>query len=169
MVIKKTRINKKAQIKLQEMAFVLVAIVIFFALVIMIYLVTRTGSLKESAEEQRREEVQLLGLKLADSPEFSWSGCSGCIDIDKAVAVKERRAYKDFWKVYYLMIERVYPNHTIRECTREVFPDCNTITIINSTYYGTPTAAYVALCGYDENNHDKCELGRIYISEKEVK
>jgi len=161
--------NKKAQLKMQEMAFVLVAIVIFFALVIIVYMVMRTGSLKESAEEQRKEEVQALGLKLADSPEFSWSKCSGCIDIEKAIALKERRTYKEFWKVDYLMIERVYPNHTIRECTRGVFPDCNTITIINATYYGTPTATYVALCDYDENGYDKCELGRIYISEKEVK
>ncbi|MCX8159016.1 MAG: hypothetical protein N3D20_01855 [Candidatus Pacearchaeota archaeon] len=162
-------VKKKAQLKMQEMAFVLVAIMIFFSLAIMIYLVMRTGSLKESAEELRRQEVQALSLKLADSPEFSWSKCSGCIDIEKVIVLKDRRTYRNFWGVDYLMIERVYPNYTKRECTRSTYPDCDSITLINNSYYGTPMATYVALCFYDEKGYNKCELGRVYISEKEVK
>lgn len=165
--------NKKGQMKIQEMAFVLVAIVIFFAMVALVYLSIRFHGLRESASLQREESAKELAKKLADIPEFSWTGggCSGCMDAEKALALKEMDAYKKFWDIDYLMIEKVYPNMTKRECTRANYPDCSTITLINNTKeYGIPVTAFIALCSYEpsKGGYVKCELGKIHASARAI-
>ena len=163
--------TKKGQMKIQEMAFVLIAIVVFFSLVIMIYLSIRMGSLRESAEEARTAAAQELVLRLAVTPEFSWRGCLGtCIDLEKALALKDKKDYKGFWDIDFLMLERIYPNATKKECTKGNFPDCSTLTIVNNTkYIGTPRSTFVALCSFDAGgNYERCGLGKIYASEKAI-
>ena len=165
--------GKKGQMKVQEMAFVLVAIVIFFAMVVMVYLAIRMSSLKEDATAQREESAKELARKLADIPEFSWasSGCSGCLDMDKLIVLKDMTAYKNFWDIDYLMIENVYPNKTNVECTKANYPNCRTITIVNnSKYIGSSASAFVALCRIEsgEGGYSKCELGKIHAGSKVI-
>ena len=166
---------KKGQAKIQEMAFVLIAIIIFFAMVALVYFSIRLYSLRGEAttlgEETARETVR----KLSDIPEFSWakSGCSNCIDLDKVLALKGMIAdgtYKDFWDLDYLAIRRIYPERTAGECTSSNYLDCTTISLINKTAdYGSPVSAFVALCGFDAgSNGIKCELGKIYASAKTI-
>jgi hypothetical protein len=165
--------TKKAQMKVQEMAFVLVAIVIFFIMVTLVYLAIRMSSLKEDVTSQREEAAKELARKLADIPEFSWtaSGCSGCLDMDKLIVLKDRTSYRNFWDIDYLMIENVYPNKTDIECTKANYPDCRTITIVNnSKYIGSPASAFVALCRLEssEGGYSKCELGKIHVGSKAI-
>ncbi len=156
--------------KIQEMAFVLLAIIIFFAMVSLVYLSIRLSSLREDVGTQREQAARELVRKLSDIPEFSWSDCSGCVDADKILTLKDMRSYEQFWDVDYLMVEKIYPNSTKRECNRANYPDCTTITVIKgSEEIGTPTSAFVALCRYDSNlDYTKCELGRIYASAKAI-
>lgn len=162
--------EKKGQMKVQEMAFVLIAIVIFFAMVALVYFSIRLSTLKTDVTTQREEAAKELVRKLADIPEFSWAECSGCVDVDKVLMLKDRTSYKKLWDVDYLMIEKVYPNKTQIECNAANYPDCTTITIINNTKnYGSPTSAFVALCGYEVSAGSvKCELGKIYASAKAI-
>lgn len=161
---------KKAQMKIQEMAFVLVAIVIFFAIIALIYFAVRMSSLREDVTAQREESAKEFARKLGDIAEFSWSECSGCIDIDKVFVLKDRVSYKKLWDVKYLMIERVYPARAKVECTMANYPACSIITLVNATKdYGTVISSFIALCGYEINeNYIKCELGKIHVSAKEV-
>ena len=163
--------NKKGQMKIQEMAFVLVAIIIFFAMVALVYLSIRLSSLREDVTLQREQSARELVKKLSDIPEFSWADCSGCIDADKVLVLKNRASYKKLWDVDYLMVEKVYPNKTKIECNKANYPDCTTITLINNTKdYGAPTSAFVALCRYEaDGDYTKCELGKIYASAKAIK
>ena len=162
---------KKGQMKIQEMAFVLLAIILFFAMVTLVYFSIRLSSLREDVSFQREQSARDLTRKLSDIPEFSWAECSGCIDSDKVFALKDRPSYKNFWDMDYLMVEKVYPNSTKRECNKANYPDCTTITLINNTKnFGTPTSVFVSLCRFESSGeYMKCELGRIYASAKAIK
>ena len=159
----------KGQLKIQEMAFVLVAIMIFFAIVALFYITIRTNTLRDDAGLQREEEAKELVRKLSDSPEFSWtaSSCSNCIDLDKVMALKDKPEYKNFWNIDYLMVEIVYPAKNGVECGRGNYPDCSTITLVNKTI-GTPITAFVAVCRQEfrQRGYPICELGRLYASGK---
>ena len=165
--------SSKGQIKIQQMAFVLVAIIIFFAIVALFYLMFRVSNLKADAAIMQENEAKEMVQKLAGSPEFSWTGseCSGCIDLDKILVLRERRSYKGFWNLDYLMIERVYPLKGEGECTKANYPNCKTVTLVNSTSnYGIPLSAFVALCSIEERgSFEKCELGKIYAAGKQIK
>ena len=157
--------------KIQEMAFVLLAIMVFFALVLLIYFAIKTAGLKEDVGLQRQEAAKQLAMRLSGVPEFSWAGCSGCVDADKIIELKGRKSYENLWGLDYLMVERVTPELSNVECTSGNYPQCGRITIISKTLnIGTPVTAFVALCSFnaDKGGYEKCELGRIYASGKAV-
>lgn len=164
--------GEKGQTKIQEMAFVLIAIIVFFAMVALVYFSIRLSSLREDVITQREQSARETVRKLSDIPEFSWAGCSNCIDVDKVLVLKERfeGAYKNFWELDYLAIERIYPNGSVGECTLSNYPDCTTISLIKKTdSYGSPVSAFVALCGFDiAYGGVKCELGKIYASAESI-
>lgn len=164
--------NSRGQMKIQQMAFVLVAIIIFFALVSLFYFSVVTRNLKNTATSLQEDAAKETVRKLATSPEFEWTAtdCASCIDFDKAILLKGDKKYSDFWGLDYLAIERVYPSGK-GECTKASYPNCSMLTIVNkSSSYGSPASAYVALCreDYDKSSYVRCELGRIYASGKNL-
>ena len=89
--------TKKAQMKIQQMAFMLMAITLFFVMVGMFVLVFRFSGLKESATMLEEKNAMLLVTKLANSPEFSCGEAFGsnrinCVDADKVMMLKENTA-----------------------------------------------------------------------------
>lgn len=162
--------EKKGQMKIQEMAFVLVAVMIFFGLVVLFYLTIRISTLRESAASLQAEEAAAMAKKLAGTPEFAWttSDCSHCIDLDKAMALKNMTSYKELWGLDYLKIERIYPSLK-GECEPGNYPNCQSITIIEKAAFGAPASAFVALCRNEFESgerYDKCEIGKIYATKK---
>lgn len=162
----------RAQLKIQEMAFVLVALMIFLALVSLIYFSIRISVLEKENINSRDKEARELARKFASSPEFTWgaSDCSSCIDMDKAIVLKHRDGYNDFWNVDYLSIEKIYPKEG-GECTLASYPRCSRITIVNkSSNFGAVYESFAALCrvSYDGESYTKCEIGRIYVSGKGI-
>lgn len=160
--------SSKGQMKIQEMAFVLVAIMVFFGIVLLFYLSVRVNSLRTDVESLAQDEAKQLVRKLASSPELAFTvrNCPNCIDMDKAMALKSIPAYRSFWNIDYLKIEKVYPADK-GECTSANYPNCNSITILDKEAFGAPPYAYVALCRQafeSEERYPKCEIGRIYAS-----
>ena len=96
---------KKAQLKIQQMAFMLIAVTLFFVLVGMFILTIYVSELKNSAAILDEKNALLLVTKLANSPEFSCGGSFGnlrtnCIDADKVMMLRERISnYENFWDV----------------------------------------------------------------------
>lgn len=158
----------KAQLKIQEMAFVLVAIMIFFALLALVFFSVKMGSYKETAANLQEEQASLLVRHISGIPELSW-GCPGCIDMDKALALSISN-HQDFARsieLDYLMLESLYPDSNPRECNLAVYPDCSKITIISSSNssFGTASSAFVNLCRWNsEKKQIVCSLGRVYAS-----
>lgn len=163
---------KKAQLKIQQMAFMLIAVTLFFVLVGMFILTIYVSGLKNSAAALDEKNALLLVTKLANSPEFSCGEAFGnmrtnCVDADKVMMLREKISkYKGFWDVENVEIKKIYPKSENKECTLENYPDCNTIKIRE----GNITAEYsnfVSLCrkkvvkGEVEN---KCEIAKLIVS-----
>ena len=166
--------EKRGQLKLQEMSFVLVALMIFFVLVASIFLTVRMSSLKGNAQDFKDDAAREAVRKISGSPELLWAGCAGCIDADKALVLKERIAQNqtraDIWSFTYLAIEWVYPAVTKAECTSANYPQCNTLTLIKRKQdYGIASSTFVSLCHWDTASHvQRCDLGRIIAAGQEV-
>ena len=162
----------RGQLKIQEMAFVLVALMIFFGLVALIFASINMNKLKTQTASLREQEALGLVRKISGTPElgFTAASCSNCIDVDKALVLKDQKAYSGFFNLDYLMIERVYPTGK-GECTLGNFPDCKTITIVNSSGFLSAPYSYVSLCRYEgsqDRGYYKCELGRIHAAGKGI-
>ena len=109
-------IKRKAQIKIQQMAFMLMAVTLFFVLVGMFVLVWKFSGLKESAVALEEKNTMLLVTKLANSPELSCGNSFGsnkinCVDLDKAIVLKDSATkYSEFWGkgVFNIKIEKIF-------------------------------------------------------------
>lgn len=171
-------VDKKAQMKIQQTAFVLMAITLFFVLIGIFILVIRFSGLKESATELQEKNAMLLATKLANSPEFSCGEAFGnkkinCVDADKVMMLKENiNKYSGFWDVENIEIIKIYPkleNEII--CTFENYPECNLISLRSSENSGFSESNFVSLCRKELINgkiSDKCELAKIIVSYKKL-
>ena len=163
---------KKGQVKVQQMAFMLLAVFIFFALVGMILLKVGAGNLRDEATKLEQENAILLVSKLANSPEFACGASFGpsigdCVDMDKAMILSENiEEYENFWGVSSIEIIKIYPSsEDLIPCDRENYPNCNFLEILpgKGVYYSN----YVVLCRkeiFNDKIYAKCDLGKIMVS-----
>lgn len=163
---------RRGQLKIQQMAFMLMAVTLFFILVGMFVLSIQLSGLKGSAAALEEKNAMLLVTKLANSPEFSCGGAfqnkkTNCIDSDKVMVLKENiDKYKNFWDVENIEIRKIYPISKEKECSLENYPDCNIIKIRE----GDITAEFsnfVSLCrkeSFEDEVFDKCELAKLIVS-----
>ncbi len=166
--------SKRAQMKIQQMAFMLMAVTLFFVLVGMFVVVWRFSGLKQSATALGEENAMLLVTKLANSPEFSCGNSFGgskinCIDMDKVITLKEDIGkYSGFWGrgVFNIRIERIYPVGQGRECSIGNYPDCDNIDLFSNGIKGVPAWNFVTLCKKDSDEggiYDNCQLGKLFV------
>jgi len=164
--------NKKAQLKIQQMAFMLMAITIFFILAGMFALSIKYSDVKKDAEVLREKNSMLLVSKIANSPEFSCGLVFGgdkvdCVDADKAMVLRENAIkYKDFWGVENIQIKIINSDQE-KLCTLQNYPDCNTIQILNNQTKGVPVSNFVSLCrkdSFERESYDKCDVARVTVS-----
>ncbi len=165
---------KKAQLKIQQTAFMLLAVTLFFVLVGMFVFGFKFSDLKESSSLLEEKNAVLLASKLADSPEFSCGnsfnyGEAVCIDADKVMMLKQHiQNYDSFWGISNIEIRKIYPKTSGNKlCNLGNYPDCNTIRLISENVVGTDASTFVALCskqGNGEEYYDKCELAKLMIS-----
>ena len=168
--------SKRSQIKIQQMAFMLIAVTLLFAFVGLFILSIKTSGLREKANILEENNAVLLVSKLADSPEFScedlFSAKSNCIDADKVMVLKDNKKYDGFWGVNEIKIEIIYPSQNKEIlCTTQNFPECNTIEIYtenseNKIYKSN----FVNLCRKElvENEiKDKCDIAKLMVGYEE--
>jgi hypothetical protein len=158
--------STRGQLKIQEMSFVIVAIVIFFAMVAVLVISIVFSNINGSAKDIKDTNARKLISTIASSPEFAWTEqCESCVDKDKLFALsKQKEKYSSFWGVDYLAIENIYPKYQ-GECTGANYPYCESITLVNKTeYYGTLSEAYISLCNEASDGTARCELAKIVAS-----
>ena len=170
--------NKKGQMKIQQMSFMLLGVFLFFALVGMIIITIKFSDLKQSATNLEEQNAILLVTKLANSPEFSCGEAYGnektdCVDEDKVMMLKENIGkYATFWGVSNIQIRRIYPGENKGiECTTSNYPNCDTISLINKEASGYDKSSFVALCRKEKYNDEVvnvCELAKLIVRYEEV-
>jgi len=174
MIVQTVNSGKLGQMKIQQTAFMLIALTLFFVLVGLFVLGFGLSSLRGNADLLAEKEAQFLISKLSNAPEFSCGASFGniqeidCVDFDKVMALKERSGqYEDFFGVSDIKIRKVYPPADETSCTLSNYPDCSTIHLFGEENKGTYVSTYVALCHKvpeDAGVSDKCELARMMAS-----
>ena len=169
--------KKKGQLKIQQMAFVLVALMIFFAMVGIIFFSIYLSELREDVQDLRDREARELVRKLSSSPEFTFNAesCASCVDFIKALKVREMGEYKKFWKLDYLVLEKINnkTKSNQKECDTTNIHECDKITIIGNDSYGSAKSSFVVIAWWDDrllggNGDYRYELGKIYASEIDI-
>lgn len=166
--------GKAGQIKIQQMAFMLIAVTMFFVLVGLAFLAVGTAGIKESATELEAKNAQLLVTKLANSPEFSCGEsydqkAPNCIDADKFMVLIENKVkYDGFWgDLANIEARIIYPIEKTEVCSLSNYPNCNSIRLYSDEITGFSQSNFVTLCRKAVKNgetYDLCEMGKLFIS-----
>ena len=168
--------NKKAQLKIQEMAFMIIAIILFFILVGLFGLSIVYKNLQESATEIAEKKTLSAITNLAGTAEFICAGGkSNCVDADKLMALTGKKSYEDFWEFSSLSVVR-YSGFSKEgdwiKCDLQTYPDCDVIEVYDKEIENERViSSFVALCRREyENNYgyDKCEIAKL-IAGSEVR
>lgn len=168
--------SKKGQLKIQQMAFMLVAVFFLFILAGLFFLSISLYNLKKTAVNLEEQNSMLLASKLANSPEFSCGNSFGgsrlnCIDFDKLIVLQDlKNQYADLWGVAKIEVRKIFPaDNSI--CSDENYPNCGVINILDKKVNTLPAASnFVSLCRKEANErmiYDKCELALLLISSED--
>ena len=172
MKIKLADSGKKAQIKIQQMAFVLLGIVFFLVLVGLLVISVRFSELKKTAAGIEDDNALNLAIKLANSPEFSCGNSfdswgENCVDYDKITALKSLDSYKGFWGVGAIKVIIIDSDISgEKECSLGD-TNCNTITVYSDGKSGGQyNSNFVSLCrkeSYGGEVYDKCDMATLNV------
>ena len=165
--------GKKAQLKIQQMMFMLLAITLLFSLIGIFFLSISFSQLKKTSETTEINNALLLVSKLAKSPEFSCGNSFGsvnpnCVDFDKVIWLLDRETeYSKFWGVARIEIKKIYPKD-LTPCDSSNYPNCGVLTILNRSVKTLPASSnFITLCRKESINrsvYDKCELAKLIVS-----
>ena len=167
--------KKRGQMKIQQMAFMLIAVTLFFVFVGMFFLTFVFSDIKRSANLIEEKNALLLVSKLANSPEFSCGNSfdgfkANCIDSDKVMALKSYESdYLGFWGVKKISVRKIYPSDSSAECNLGNYPECGEIKILGTSgedVSGVGVSNFVALCRKDNTEgiiDNKCEMAKVVV------
>ena len=169
--------KNKAQLKIQEMTFMLVAVALLFILVGLFAASIVFTNLNKKANQNAEEKALSVVTSLADSPEFSCSDSrANCIDSDKLITLVDRQNYKNFWPFNSLTIIRSQSFNKsetdLVDCTFANYPDCDKYIVIpRKSKNENIVSSYVALCRKEAISgyvYEKCEVAQVFAG-SEVK
>jgi hypothetical protein len=185
----KPNLSKKSQLKIQEMAFMLVAVVFFFILVGLFALSIFYVNLYDDANKLKQDRTLSAMTNLADTPELSCATSkSNCIDADKLISLVGNEAYERFWPYSSLEVVRSRAfkksSDEMIECNLANYqacdpgsatqnidcnPSCDKFIVYDKEVRNErKISSYVALCRkevhtelYDTYTYEKCEIAKI--------
>jgi hypothetical protein len=160
--------EKRGQMKIMQMAFMIVGVFIFFVIVGLFVLVISFNNTRGSAEDLAREEaISFLGT-IASLSEFSYdSDESYCVDEDKLKVLTGGfgNAYEEFWPVASIEVCVLYPNvGEVIECPGE---GCNYYDVYDSGQVNVEKySSYVSVCQRVKEYgtaYDDCSVGKLIV------
>jgi len=161
----------KAQMKIQQMAFMVIALFFFFALVGIFVLGFSFNSLNKKALAFEKEETISSIDVIASMPELSCSSKeSFCIDEDKlkVMTLQKKEDYKDFWPVSSIKVYKVFPKQSsVIKCPAQ---DCNYSEVYSNDQKNTREySSFISLCKtLKQNNYayKRCEIAKLVLGVK---
>ncbi len=158
---------KAGQMKIQQMAFMIVAVFFFFILVGIFFLRVQFADLQgTSAELQKEQAISSLSV-IANMPELNCDSRENlCLDQDKLEVMSGEfgKKYDDFWPVSSI---KVYIISTSKEIIQCPGINCNYFELFdngqkNSEEYST----YVSVCEKRKETgyvYDNCEIAKLVV------
>ncbi|MBU4087044.1 MAG: hypothetical protein KKB21_05715 [Nanoarchaeota archaeon] len=159
-------VSRKSQLKIQQMAFMLMAVFIFFVLAGMFYILSQSQNIAKKANLLERNNAIGLANMLVDSAEFSCG--TYCIDADRAMVLRKKSPYTNgtLWKVNSIKIRTLSNATKDTLCTEANYPDCNLIKVYDKGAGETSVYSYVSVCKRVKENEYieyRCELGQFIV------
>jgi hypothetical protein len=164
-MIRKIKMNRKGQLKIQEMAFVLLGVVFLFALVLLFYVSFQYRAWQSVAVQSEEARAITLLEVVASMPEFrcssSFSSTSEavCMDIDKLDYFNKTRSMRDKYAVLWESAQAAGVE------VQEIYPGKGTYTIYSKqNFQGSSKtySTYASLC-YQEYGQLICKIAKIKI------
>jgi len=159
--------SKRSQFKIQQMSFMLLAVVLFFILVALFWLSIQYRNLKKTATQIEEEKSFMISQFLTDSSEFNCADESYCVDTDKLIILANKTIYSEFWPVSYIKVRRIGDEKDV-VCNKANYPDCNVYNVYDNKKISSESSIgnFIALCRYEKIEgftNRICELGKIII------
>ena len=168
-------LNKKSQLKIQEMAFMLVAVVFFFILVGLFAFTLFYFNLYEASNKISESRTLSALVSLTDTPELSCpTSKSNCIDEDKLISLVGNENYENFWPFSSLRIIKQSAfkktSDKMIPCTLANYPDCEEFLIYDKKVENEKSiSTYIAICRKEYENtysYEKCEIAKLVAGTK---
>lgn len=154
----------KSQMKIQEMAFVLIALMLLFSMVFIFYIKLKSSDIEETSYGLKQNKALSLLDRITSMPELSCSAVLGadslCIDQDKLEIMQTnnfQEEYRDFWQnVKEIKIKKVYPDEDSFVIFSSAKPG-----FVNESY-----SSFTRICSqkYDNTGWYECSIGVVSIT-----
>jgi hypothetical protein len=158
--------NKKAQLKIQQTAFMLIFLTILFVMLGILLASFFMSSIKKDVNILNANKAIVLSQFLYQSSEFSCPYSDlYCIDEDRLLFINTTR-YENLFPVTYIKISRVFPIEAEKQCSLGNYPDCNLFEFNFKPHNETCSSSFVALCRQESNEqgpYKKCDLARFCV------
>ena len=161
----------RGQMKIMQMAFMIVAVFFFFVLVGLFFLSIQLKDVKGGAAQLQKDQA-ISSLKvIADMPELNYDSRESLIvDEDKLKIMSGNfsRAYDEFWPVASVGVYKLWPvADEIKYCPSA---GCNYYKLYDSEQTNTRTySTYVSVCKKIKESgfvYDKCVVGKLEVGVK---
>ena len=161
---------KKSQLRIQEMAFMLLAVFLFFVLIGLFSLTLIYTNINDKASQIAEDRTLSSLSSLADTPEMSCiSTKSNCIDGDKIINLIGKEIYSRFWPYSSLKIIKFSgfdkEEKDLIECNKANYPECDLFYIYDKKVKNERAiSTFTAICRKELENdytYDKCEIAKI--------
>jgi hypothetical protein len=164
-------VKDKGQMKIMQMAFMIIGVFFFFVLVGLFVLGIMMKDISGGAEELAREEAISSLKTIAALPELSYdSRNSMTVDEDKlrVLAGGFGNTMDEFWPIASIEVYKVYPAFSsVVACPAN---NCNYYNVYDSGQRNIQkVSSYVSICRRVRelgSTYDRCEIGKISVGMK---
>jgi hypothetical protein len=162
--------RKRADVRIQQMSFMILFVFIFFSVAALFFLSIHTRGIKENFADLQRETAIASISTISNMPELNCdSSRTLCLDEDKLyVFASHSSDYEEFWPVASIKVRKVFPKQ--REEIQCPSSNCSFYKIYVSTEkniqeYGT----FVNICKKTNDQgyiQEECGIGRLEVGIK---
>jgi hypothetical protein len=149
----------RAQLKIQETAFMLLGLALLFGIILIIYANMQVKTLYAEKNQLKAEKAINLLQKLTAMPELSCIN-GNCLDLDKVLSIRNVSGYENLWRgLSSIKVVTIYPNQSI-------------ITVYDKGKKDITYSSYVPLCKttyMDGYVWQDCDIAKLLVSIEEVK
>ena len=163
--------RKIGQMKIQQMAFMIMAVFLFFILVGLFFIGIQFKDVRGTAAQLQKDQAISSLRVIADMPELNYdSSETMTVDEDKLEVMSSNfsGAYNVFWPVASVGVYKIYPAFdSVKKCPGL---GCNFYDIYDSGQSNVKTySTYVSICKRvreEGSAFDRCEVGKLVVGVK---